>query len=266
MLGIGTTTIKLGSGKVSGDPYTDLARSFFLRVQANGYTMATEEKNYYNDNFFVVAEGNGLSSHIDRLHIYSSYNAVIARTSLFGNYFAVPIGSPVFTAKSGYTMGAAKAINTNFNASIGGLKGTLNSNSFGTRQDGTVSNDFYLMGGGDGVSLNALTVNASNGMMDGYFNSNNHSTSAPIYTLGDNKYSGKRTSATSITYRSNSATSTTIAASTSIPNVVQYDGAFNNNGTIVDAHASTLRYGYHGDAALDITVLQTLLDSFILAM
>lgn len=254
--------------------FTALANTFFSRVLANGYQMTFSQMKYYNDYLFAPMEKAGHAFHIDRLHIYYSFNSTIARTSLFGatNILATPLNSPVFSALNGYTFVSTSAIDSGFEQA-NSVYANQNSVGLFSRIDGAGDVNGVWQGREYSPFTNTTWMSqrlATDNKVDWYMNSTAHQASVGNVLFSGNNFlsAQRRNTGDNVIFCSTATNTFTLAVGPfPLPSGTIYDGAGHSGSSLIQGlNSGTIKYAGNCDGYLDIPSVKAILDNFITNM
>lgn len=234
----------------------------------SGETLTSAEIDSIN-NLYLDLRAAGYHTEIDRLHIYAGPTAVTAVKSYFGSYTAIPVNSPTFTRKIGYTQTGTSYIRTAYIGSAG-TKFGVNDNIYVVGFNNLAASADSFVGGAvttvpvSGIQLYANLLNAS-------YRNLTALTSAIFATrnISDTYMATVRINPGNYTAYLN-ASSSNVAQAVVNPMVTIefYEGGRNLNGapsTMFPAGAR-LRYGCNGSSLVNPVTLNTIINNYIASL
>jgi hypothetical protein len=218
--------------------------AWYTQVLANGGTATPTELAALT--VFETAVGADMAE-FDRLGIMGLQNSIAARTSFVNptSTMLTLVNSPTFTAGQGYTGGATKHIDTNYNFSTG-TKYTLNSGGVYIYSRSNLAVVQLEIGTSNGVNKIILDIREPD---DKSYGALNVASAANPFWAGNTDsrglFSVTRTgSSTSFQYKNGTQQNAFANASTAIPNLNAYLLALNSSGSaILNSSRQVAMYG-----------------------
>jgi hypothetical protein len=201
---------------------------------------------------------------LDNRFIYANINQNLANKSLFGSNVAVPVNSPTWTRAVGYTMTGTSYINRGTSTNV---KFTRNNHTLVVE----ISNKNILtlaapMGGMTAGTAAIYFEMAANVNMNSLSMQDN---AVFVRTIANKDYGIRRSISTEyIPYQDGVAAAAKIRTTTGTPATLLFDGAYNNNGAVVEPmeSGSIVVGSAQGSAVVDPAVLRTIINTFIASL
>jgi len=253
------------------DIYTILAADFFARVKINNGgvdPLSNVNKSGYNTYTFIPLTSGSYGATVDDMYSFAHPNAsveIAARTSILGNFLAIPFGSPTWSTGIGYTHNGTSYIDWGFNPAVSGVAYTLNKcgiyHSISLIHP-TGSAEYFTAGCNDTIGQIVTLDRYQNSV---YFSLNSKPEATPI-TIGSvdiSNYQIKRSTSLAIKFKNDNAaeqTQTLGAVATTIPNMNIFSGAWNNSGAAMNVPSGSIEKCLTiGDDSMDKDTLQAIL-------
>ncbi len=195
-----------------------------MNVQPNGTTKTLL------DNFFIGTKADGVYTELDSFVLYFLHTEQASLLNIKGNDALnhTAVNAPTWAAKTGYTIVATSYIKSGFIPSSG-VKYTLNDAGIFWNV-----NPLTLLDSIDGVTSSpnpaSAYIKCNYGPVFYAYNTINSNTNIPRYWI-NGFCANVRISATQSIHRTNGSENTNAEASTALPAMEYYIGAFNNSGT-----------------------------------
>lgn len=254
------------AGSASADSNT-IAR--ILDTLTNNYitglTLTSAEIDSFNT-LYLALRTNNYHTEIDRLHIYASATNNAANKSLFGAFTAIPVNSPTFTRKIGYTMTGTSYIRTSWIPSVNANKFTLNANLIQIRVDRASTANAMFTGVFDGHpyflfwTANTLSIADLGAQVSNVFTG---------LTTANKLFAVKRTDvANVIGYMDASTSAKANTRLNSLPAIEVFDGGRNLSGApnLLMANNDKILYSLNASSAVDVATIDTIINNFITSL
>ena len=231
----------------------------------SGLTLTSGEINSYNT-FFIGMRSGGYNTLIDRLHVYAGATQSASNKSLYGGYTAIPVNSPTWTRKVGYTHTGTSYIRTGWIPATNGVNFTRNTHTVQVYVERATTTNVILTGDFDGGTKSHYINWKNTGGIDV---SDYGSVMVDAFTgttTANKLFAVQRTSSTSVTnYRDASTNTISNTTVDNLQSIEWYDSGRNLSGSVQLPMGSGDKsvYGINAGSTISVSAVNTLIQSLI---